>query len=214
MIGVTLIMILVMFVCIIALIIGIINPKAVLRWGAEEKKNRTKVILLYGGIALILYITTRLIGMAMVSSYTSVINNSNNVQQSTSSSNSSTSTSSNSNSSTSNSSNNSASQTPIKVTSEELKKAYESNEVSAEEKYKGKTVIVTGKIREIRTSSGKAVIGLSDEKGAYIDDVSCRFDDNSQDSRIAKLSKGQTITIKGTVGSNIVSIYIDDCTIQ
>jgi cytoskeletal protein RodZ len=212
MIGVTLIMILVMFVCIIALIIGIINPKLVIMWGAEEKKNRKKVILLYGGIALFLYITTRLIGMAMVSHYTSVLNNSNTVQQSPSSSNSSTS--SNSNSSTSNSSNNSASQTPIKVTPAELKQAYESNEVNAEKKYKGKVVIITGKISDIRTSMGSAVIGVSSQSKAYIDDVSCYFDDNSQDDRIANLSKGQTITIKGTVGSNVVGVSIDDCTIQ
>lgn len=203
MIGITLIMVLVMFACIIALIIGIINPKAVLR-GAEEKRNRKKVILLYGGIALFLYIAITLISTVMANYYNSVLGNINNVQQSTSSTSSSTS----------NSSNNNASQTPIRVTPEALKKAYESNEVSAEQKYKGKTVIITGKIREIRTSLGKPVIGLSNDTGAYLDDVSCHFDDNSQDSRIAKLSKGQTITIKGTVGSNIVSVSIDDCTIQ
>ena len=36
------------FVCLIALIIGIIKPQAVVRWGSEEKRNRKSVLKFYG----------------------------------------------------------------------------------------------------------------------------------------------------------------------
>ncbi|MGE7883745.1 hypothetical protein [Bacillus sp. NPDC094077] len=36
------------FVCLIALIIGIIKPQLVVRWGAEEKRNRKSVLKFYG----------------------------------------------------------------------------------------------------------------------------------------------------------------------
>jgi flagellar biosynthesis GTPase FlhF len=36
------------YVCLIALIIGIIKPQVVVRWGAEEKRNRKSVLKFYG----------------------------------------------------------------------------------------------------------------------------------------------------------------------
>ncbi|MDA2028273.1 hypothetical protein VSY18_04960 [Bacillus albus] len=36
------------FVCLIALIIGIIKPQLVVRWGSEEKRNRKSVLKFYG----------------------------------------------------------------------------------------------------------------------------------------------------------------------
>ncbi|GIX57766.1 hypothetical protein BPADB04_27960 [Bacillus paranthracis] len=36
------------FVCLIALIIGVIKPQLVIRWGLEEKRNRKSVLKFYG----------------------------------------------------------------------------------------------------------------------------------------------------------------------
>lgn len=45
-------------VCSIALIIGLINPNFVIRWGAQEKKNRKNVLKYYGVGILIFFVLT------------------------------------------------------------------------------------------------------------------------------------------------------------
>ena len=44
------------FVAIIALIVGLISPKLVVRWGAEEKRTRGRVALIYGVAIVVLFV--------------------------------------------------------------------------------------------------------------------------------------------------------------
>lgn len=46
----------VFLLCLIALIVGLIKPAAVIRWGDEAKKNRKNVLKYYGTAALIFFI--------------------------------------------------------------------------------------------------------------------------------------------------------------
>ena len=42
--------------CIILLIIGLVKPRLVIRWGEESSRNRKKVVQTYLGLALVLFI--------------------------------------------------------------------------------------------------------------------------------------------------------------
>lgn len=43
---------LVMFISLISLIVGLIKPRSVIRWGDENKKTRSNVAKIYGGLLL------------------------------------------------------------------------------------------------------------------------------------------------------------------
>jgi hypothetical protein len=104
---------------------------------------------------------------------------------------------------------------PVVITSKNLYKAYEANEVDADKKYSKRIGIVTGKIRKISVTSGDPVISLSNGDSGSLLGVNCYFSDNNQSSKIAKLKKGSTITIKGTIrGMSMVDVCLDDCEIQ
>ena len=97
----------------------------------------------------------------------------------------------------------------VTISSKDLYNVYDKNEVDAENKYSGKTGMITGRISSIDITGGKPsvkLIGIDSMSG-----VICYFDDNSQSSKISKLKKGQTITIRGKIrGKGILSVCIDD----
>lgn len=98
----------------------------------------------------------------------------------------------------------------IVVSSKELAKAYESNEVAADKQYKGKTLEVTGKISSIGSSIGdKAVVSLDGSNG--FNNASATGDD-AFNEYAATLSKGQNITLicKGN-GESLGSPSLSDC---
>jgi len=187
------IVVLFFFMCLIALILGMVNPKIVIKWGDLEKINRKNVIKYYGIGAIVLYVLTR--GCAII-----MVNNSMTSLQSSSAIYSQQGTTQ-----------------IIKVTPKELSDDYKANEVNADNKYKGKIGVLAGKIYSISVSGGNPVISLVNTNDKYeytIADVQCHFDDNSQSTKIANLSKGQIITIKGIVDGYFVSVSMDHCTIQ
>lgn len=98
----------------------------------------------------------------------------------------------------------------IVVSSKELAKAYESNEVAADKQYKGKTLEVTGKISSIGSSIGdKAVVSLDGSNG--FNNASATGDD-AFNEYAATLGKGQNITLicKGN-GESLGSPSLSDC---
>ncbi len=106
----------------------------------------------------------------------------------------------------------------IKVTAEDLYAEYEANEVAAEQKYKGKLLEITGTVDSIsRDVLDDLYITLeSDESGFSIASVQCYINEKDEASvnKAASLSKGDTVTIRGYVGSAILNLTVEKCTIQ
>jgi hypothetical protein len=97
----------------------------------------------------------------------------------------------------------------ITISANVLYHAYDANEVAADEKYKGKSVKITGKVQSIGKDilgSPYVVIGGS----GMLDGVQCVFA-TSETSPLASLSKGQTVTISGTVSGKMVQPMVSDC---
>lgn len=97
----------------------------------------------------------------------------------------------------------------FEVTSSELYKAYKANEVSADEKYKGQKLAITGTIESI----GKDIMDnpYISFKEDYLQSVTCYFSEENN-KIIAQLNKGQEITIIGECrGLILTNIVIKDC---
>lgn len=76
----------------------------------------------------------------------------------------------------------------------------QNNPLSAEEKYNNQYVELTGKL-EVIDSDGK-YISLSPENGALsFTNVQCYIKNDEQKSKIATLSKGEILTLKGKIKS-------------
>lgn len=100
----------------------------------------------------------------------------------------------------------------IEVTANNLYSEYEANEVAADRKYKGNTIIVSGEIQKIaKEILGKPYVILGGE--GFLDGVQCVFDRN-QEGAVAKLSKGQSINIRGKVSGKLGNVLLDNCEIH
>jgi signal peptidase I len=99
----------------------------------------------------------------------------------------------------------------FEITPEKLYSDYEVNEVAADEKYKGRTIALAGRIHNI----GKDVLNkpyISFETD-YLKLVTCYFSD-SDVKQIASLNKGETIIITGNCrGLTLTNVVIIDCKI-
>lgn len=86
----------------------------------------------------------------------------------------------------------------VVISALDLYNAYDSNEVSADQKYRDKQLEVTGKVKDI----GKDIfdkIYVTLDVGAGIGSVYISFE-KGQDDAIAALSKGQNLTVVGKGG--------------
>ena len=94
---------------------------------------------------------------------------------------------------------------PIKISAEDLSKAYESNEITANDRYKGETLIVTGKMGITNTEVGSF---------HFLDGplVVCFME---QKDEVSKLKIGQTVTVKGKcMGRVMVFVTLMNCVVQ
>lgn len=100
----------------------------------------------------------------------------------------------------------------IAITAAELYQAYEDNEVAADQKYKGKTLEVSGTINNI----GKDIIDrmyITLDTGDIILSVQVYFKKEHEDV-IASLSKGQDVTIIGTGDGQSMNVMIKNAQIK
>jgi hypothetical protein len=98
---------------------------------------------------------------------------------------------------------------PIKISAEDLSKAYESNEVTANNRYRGETLIVTGKVGITNTSKGKTPAAFHFADAPL---VVCFME---QEDDVTKLKIGQTVTVKGKcTGSVLGFVTLMNCVIQ
>ena len=94
---------------------------------------------------------------------------------------------------------------PIKISAEDLSKAYGSNEKTANDRYRGETLIVTGKMGITNTEVGSF---------HFLDAplVVCFME---QEDEVSKLKIGQTVTVKGKcTGSVMGFVTLMNCVIE
>lgn len=97
----------------------------------------------------------------------------------------------------------------IEITASELYRAYEANEVSADEQYKGKKMAITGVVGNI----GKDILDnpYLSLKVDYFQSVNCYFSDKNN-KIISQISKGQKVTIIGEcAGLTLTDVVVQDC---
>lgn len=98
----------------------------------------------------------------------------------------------------------------ISVSAIQFYKAYEENEVAADNKYKGKKIEITGKVESINKDIADDVyVVLS---GGEFMGVSCHL---QEAGKAAELKKGQKITLVGVGGTMIMGVpNIEGCEIK
>ena len=97
----------------------------------------------------------------------------------------------------------------MEVTASELYRAYEANEVSADQQYKGKRLLITGVVENIgKDVMDNPYVAL---KIDFLKGVNCYFDDKNN-KVLSHLSKGQKIQIIGTcAGLTLTDVVVKDC---
>ena len=99
-----------------------------------------------------------------------------------------------------------------KVTASTLFAEYKANEVAADTKYKGKVVIVSGVIQDIgKDVMDEAYIVIGGQ--GFLDGVQCTFTE-SQNASVARLAKGQSVTVKGEVSGKMGNVLVSKCSLQ
>jgi hypothetical protein len=102
---------------------------------------------------------------------------------------------------------------PIAVTAEQLREDYESNDVSADDRYRGKAILMTGIVKAIRKDIlDKPYVELSTSNQFM--SVHARFDPNDH-VKLGKFLRGDRIIVR-CIGNNVVmgSPQLKDCTLQ
>lgn len=93
------------------------------------------------------------------------------------------------------------------LSAERLYREYDNNEISADEKYDGKVVLISGTV----TSISKGIMG---DASILFDGVHCLFTEGEQSS-LARLSKGQQVTVKGKVyGVGLSNVLVRNCRLR
>lgn len=87
--------------------------------------------------------------------------------------------------------------------------AYEQNEISADNQFKGKVIVVRGRVGSIGKNLLNAPYVTLDDDASGIGSVQCFFE-KSDEPKLAKLRPGQTLYIKGTVDGKMISVELSD----
>lgn len=102
---------------------------------------------------------------------------------------------------------------PITVSAEQLRKDYKANEVSADERYRGKPLLVTGAVKAIKKDIlDNPYVQLSTSN--MFETVDAHFADGAA-AALGKLAPGNKTTVR-CVGDNVLigSPQLKDCVLQ
>ncbi|ORF02335.1 hypothetical protein BGI15_00390 [Snodgrassella alvi] len=103
----------------------------------------------------------------------------------------------------------------IKVTPDELMKAYKANEVAANKKYKDKKLSINGKIESIEAGLGDEPYLTLKAGGEFELAMPQAHLANSESDKAAELKKGQQIHLICIGNSEVAGVpMLDDCVIQ
>ncbi len=106
-----------------------------------------------------------------------------------------------------------ANQTPdLKVSATRLYADYDGNEVAADQKYKGKTLLVTGTVDDIGKDIMDTMYVTLIGDGA-IGQVQCFFA-KSHAGELAGLRKGMNLSVKGRCDGKMMNVMMKGCTLQ
>jgi hypothetical protein len=101
----------------------------------------------------------------------------------------------------------------VEVTATKLWNDYQANEVAADEKYKGKTLLVSGSVASIDKDFADNIVVRLSTPNQFMSTMATL--DDSQKSKAAQLSKGQPIRLRCEGRGMIIgSPSLDDCTIE
>ena len=102
---------------------------------------------------------------------------------------------------------------PIAVSSKDLTKTFEENELAADEKYNNKILAVLGKIENIAETMGNITVSLQGHNAVL--SVMCNFVE-SEKSSVMKLKKGQQVTLVGKGDGMTMGLYVGlkECKVQ
>lgn len=100
---------------------------------------------------------------------------------------------------------------PVEVSAKQLYADYDANEVSADDKYKGKVLRVTGVIETI----GKDILGAPfvEFTTHYGPGVQCMFDDSDK-PKLATLKKGEKLVVLGTGDGKLGNVILRRCVVE
>jgi hypothetical protein len=103
-----------------------------------------------------------------------------------------------------------ASEAPIKVPADRLIAAYKSNEVAADNQYKGKLVETVGIVGDVKKDIlDQIYVTLGTGAQFELPTVQCFFSDEYA-SKAAALKKGQRLTIRGRVDGLMGNVLVKD----
>ena len=98
------------------------------------------------------------------------------------------------------------------ISANDLYEEFDKNEIAAEAKYKGKDVVVTGVVVDVKKNIvGQPLVNLDAGTLRY---VSCRFPKTST-SLLIHIQKGENVKFACKVGHKIITtIHLSDCSVQ
>lgn len=99
----------------------------------------------------------------------------------------------------------------IIVSAEELAKAFEDNEISANKQYKDKMLEITGTVYNIGEMLGDTYIVLASGEEFAITQTQCSFKDEDQINKVAELAKGDKVTVIGKCTGKSMNVGVNDC---
>ena len=100
----------------------------------------------------------------------------------------------------------------ITIDAASLYAEYDANLIAAEEKFQGRTVIVTGIVTEIGEIFNQPYVTLTDGDVGWWGAVDCYFNDSTR-SEITQLTKDQEVTLKGRVSEYLISVEVRGCSV-
>lgn len=101
----------------------------------------------------------------------------------------------------------------MKVTAVKLFQDYEANEVAADNVYKGKTLLVSGKVQSIDKDFMDNIVVHLTTPNEFMSALATVMD--SEKAKAGKLTKGQTVSVLCSGGGRIIgSPVLRDCTIE
>lgn len=101
----------------------------------------------------------------------------------------------------------------IEVSAKDLSKAFNDNEIKANQDYKGKIAKITGQIKDIGETFGQTYIVLSneDESLSNFVDIQCFFKEKDEINKIAQKNKGDKVTIIGKIDGKSLNVSVQNC---
>lgn len=99
---------------------------------------------------------------------------------------------------------------PVVVTAAQLLSAYAADELSADELYRGRLLAVSGHVVSLGRDLNDAFVLLDRAETASGDGVQCHFDRARAES-VARLKKGQLVTLVGRCDGKLGSVVLRGC---